>query len=112
MINDFLPSLTYELLPSIGYYGMVLLLATCLFVEKSKILEIPVEGLHDHDFFKLLMWRRKKVAKSDGQEDIQAAESKKPEICTNCIKLMQENSQLERTACCSSGRGKKEAIYH
>ena len=54
------------------------------------------------------MWRRKKVAKSDGQEDIQAAESKKPEICTNCIKLMQENSQLKEQLAVLQGEGRKK----
>lgn len=54
------------------------------------------------------MWRRKKVVKSDGQEDIQSSEVKKPEICTNCIKLMQENSQLKEQLAVLQGEGRKK----
>lgn len=69
---------------------------------------IPVELLHDHDTAKLFMWRRKKIVKSDGQDDMQAMDNKKPEICANCIKLMQENSQLKEQLAILQGEGRKK----
>ena len=67
-----------------------------------------MELLHDHDTAKLFMWRRKKIVKSDGQDDMQAMDNKKPEICANCIKLMQENSQLKEQLAILQGEGRKK----
>ena len=41
------------------------------------------------------MWRRKKPSKVDQVSDDQKSGNAKPEICSNCIRLMQENSQLK-----------------
>ena len=38
----------------------------------------------------------------------QNVESKKQEVCMNCIKLMQENSQLKEQIAILSGEGKKK----
>ena len=54
------------------------------------------------------MFRRKRGDKAENSTDLKSAEVKKPEICANCIKLMQENSQLKEQLAIMQGEGKKK----
>ena len=54
------------------------------------------------------MWRRKKSSKVDQVSDDQKSGNAKPEICSNCIRLMQENSQLKEQLAVLQGEGKKK----
>ena len=54
------------------------------------------------------MFRRKRGDKAENPTDSKSTEVKKPEICANCIKLMQENSQLKEQLAIMQGEGKKK----
>ena len=54
------------------------------------------------------MWRRKKPSKVDQVSDDQKSGNAKPEICSNCIRLMHENSQLKEQLSILQGEGKKK----
>ena len=54
------------------------------------------------------MWRRKKPSKVDQLSEDQKTGSAKSEICSNCIRLMQENSQLKEQLAVLQGEGKKK----
>ena len=54
------------------------------------------------------MWRRRKPASNNGEQQQKEAEPKKPDVCMNCIRLMQENSQLKEQIAVLSGEGKKK----
>ena len=54
------------------------------------------------------MWRRKKNTTADTSSNNGETEQKKPEVCMNCIKLMQENSQLREQIAVLKGEGKRK----
>ena len=54
------------------------------------------------------MWRRKKATASPGETQREEEVPKKEEVCMNCIKLMQENSQLKEQLAILSGEGKRK----
>ena len=54
------------------------------------------------------MFRRKRGDKVESPTANKDVEVKKAEICANCIKLMQENSQLKEQLAILQGEGKKK----
>ena len=54
------------------------------------------------------MWRRKKAAAQNNDNPSSESSQKKPEVCMNCIKLMQENSQLKEQIAILQGEGKRK----
>ena len=54
------------------------------------------------------MWRRKKAAAQNNDNPSSESSQKKPDVCMNCIKLMQENSQLKEQIAILQGEGKRK----
>ena len=54
------------------------------------------------------MWRRKKTADKDAKSKQEDQGSKSEEVCANCIRLMQENSQLKEQIAVLKGEGKRK----
>ena len=55
-----------------------------------------------------IMWRRKKNTTVDTSSNNGESEQKKQDMCMNCIKLMQENSQLREQIAVMKGEGKRK----
>lgn len=58
--------------------------------------------------FCVIMWRRKKTSVQNDENPSSDTSSKKSDVCMNCIKLMQENSQLKEQIAILSGEGKRK----
>ena len=54
------------------------------------------------------MWRRKKTTIKEEKSTNQQAETKETDLCPNCIRLMQENSQLKEQIAVLSGEGRRK----
>ena len=54
------------------------------------------------------MWRRKKTADKDAKSKQEDQGGKSEEVCANCIRLMQENSQLKEQIAVLKGEGKRK----
>ncbi len=54
------------------------------------------------------MWRRKKPTDKDVKSKSEEQGNKMDEVCANCIRLMQENSQLKEQIAVLKGEGKRK----
>lgn len=70
-------------------------------------IHLPAEMILTHTL-DITMWRRKKTTIKEEKTVSQQAETKETDLCPNCIRLMQENSQLKEQIAVLSGEGRRK----
>lgn len=80
----------------------------CLFLFFPKNRNFRGDNGEKDSHFYVIMWRRKKTSTQNDENPSCDTTSKKSDVCMNCIKLMQENSQLKEQIAILQGEGKRK----